>query len=249
MQSPNNKNLSAVIAAAGKGTRSKLSYPKCLFTIKNKTILGRILEAIPEDVKSTNIIVSNDGYPLIESYLKSIKKEEVNLVIQEKQLGMGNAILQLDNIRDILEENILLLWGDLPFISSDSIENLMLHHFNDNNDFSFLTLKSNNTYTIVERDNFNNVKKVVETKECLEAQIPINACERDIGVFIFKRDLVFEYLKKDFFNKFGQQSGEHGFLYVIEHLVNHGYRVSGLETTKAIEGVSFNSIDDIEEFL
>jgi len=249
MQVSNNKNVSAVIAAAGKGTRSKLNFPKCLFKIEDKEILGRILDALPSNLHSKNIIVSNDGYKPIASYISTLQNKDINLIIQENQLGMGNAILQLNDIKLTLAHHILLMWGDLPFISDESIENLLSYHFNNNNDFSFLTLMSKNVYTVVERDNLNNIQRVTESKELNDTKKIPSSGERDIGVFIFKRDIVLEYLQKDLDNKFGPKSGEHGFLYVIEHLVKDGFKVRGLETHNDIEGVSFNSLEDIKQFL
>jgi len=249
MQVSNNKNVSAVIAAAGKGTRSKLNFPKCLFKIEDREILGRILDALPNNLHSKNIIVSNDGYKPIASYINNLKVKDIHLIIQEKQLGMGNAILQLYDIQSTLANNILLMWGDLPFISGESIESLLSYHFNEKNDFSFLTLMSKNVYTLVERDNLGNIQRVIESKELNDLKkIPILG-ERDIGVFIFKRDIILEYLQRDLNNKFGPKSGEHGFLYVIEHLVNDGYKVGGIETHNEIEGVSFNALEDIKKFL
>jgi len=249
MQVLNNKNVSAVIAAAGKGTRSKLNFPKCLFKIENKEILGRILDVLPSNLHSKDIIVSNEGYKPISSYISNLQNKDINLIIQENQLGMGNAILQLHDIKSRLAHNILLMWGDLPFISGKSIENLISYHFKEDNDFSFLTLMSKNVYTVVERDNQNNIQRVIESKELNDLKKIPSSGERDIGVFIFKRDIVLEYLQKDLNNKLGPKSGEHGFLYVIEHLVKDGFKVRGLETYNDLEGISFNSLEDIKQFL
>lgn len=243
-----NQKISVAIAAAGKGTRSNLPYPKCLYKVKDREILGRILDVLPKNIHSLNIIVSDQGYDPIASYLNNINFKSFNLIPQRVQLGMGNAILQLRQAKSIAED-ILLLWGDLPFISSKSIENLINHHFNEDNDFSFLTLKTTSCYTIVERDDLQKIRRVIETRELKPSKSFLSSGERDIGVFLFKKEIILDYLARDLANKFGLKSGEHGFLYVIEHLVNDGFRVSGLETKNKIEGVSFNSLEDIKEFL
>ena len=242
----NSKKISVVIAAAGKGSRSGLNYPKCLFEIENKPIIIRLLQTLVNWDAKPNIIVSNSGLSLIEKKLLQYNFD-VNFILQKNPLGMGNALLGLGNVRDQLSENILLAWGDLPFISHDTVSELVEHYFFESSDFSLVTSYSINPYTIVMRDNLNNIQQVLETRES-KASIPDSSSERDIGIFIFKRDLVLNFLERPAYNKFGSNSGEHGFLYILEHLVKEGFKVTSTETIQNIETISFNSPEDLEGY-
>ena len=152
---------------------------------------------------------------------------------------MGDALLELKRSSQHLEENILLTWGDLPFISDETLQELVKHFFEENSDFSLVTANTQNPYTVVLRDATQKIYKILETREMNEA-VPHTSSERDIGVFLFKKDLILNFLEKPLDGKFGSISGEHGFLYIIQHLATQGFKVTSIETRKLIEAVSFN---------
>ena len=102
--------ITVVIAAAGKGTRTGLGYPKCLFKISNKSILSRIINLLSTIDSNPTIIVSPDGYEDIYSEAKKYSKNP-KLLIQNNPNGMGDAVLQLEKVSKSLSDNILLIWG------------------------------------------------------------------------------------------------------------------------------------------
>jgi hypothetical protein len=100
-----------------------------------------------------------------------------------------------------------------------------------------------NPYTIVLRDDMGEVTGVLETREA--GLTPPAKGERDIGAFIFRKDLVFDTLRQELPGKRGRGTGEHGFLYTIGHLARKGCRVAALPIAKDIETVSLNSLRDL----
>ena len=241
-QNLNNHGLvSFVIAAAGKGSRANLPYPKCLFKVDNKEILLRILDAFPENSDIT-LITSPSGNEMIQDCIKK-NKHKARFIIQENPTGMGDAVLQLKKANKMLKDHILLTWGDLPFLSKQSIEELIDHYFFSKSDFSFITNRSELAYTIVKRDSENKVIEIIETRES-NTKI-LHEGERDIGVFIFKKSLIFDYLSKNLPGKIGKNTGEHGFLYIVKHLIKGGYTINTIQTINDKEAVSFNSLEDL----
>ena len=109
-------NISVLVAAAGRGSRANLPYPKTLFLIHGKPILVRIFEVMsPYDVKPT-VVVSSHGVFLIDQCLTEFGLN-AHLVVQEKALGMGDAVLCFKQSPACSSaEHILLIWGDIPFI-------------------------------------------------------------------------------------------------------------------------------------
>jgi len=97
----------------------------------------------------------------------------------------------------------------------------------------------------VSRDTFGNIISVIETREIKDKSNKIKAGERDIGIFLFKKDLILKYLSLDLENSIGAVTQEHGFLYLIEHLVNDNFKVGSIETNNTQESISFNSLQDI----
>ncbi len=238
------KNTRVLIPAAGKGTRAKLSYPKTLYKVKGKPILLRIFELIKPIDSCPTIIVSPEGEDHIYDFLKQYQLKAY-IVVQEDAKGMGNAVLQYQNSPAYKEtENLLLLWGDIPFIESKTLLKMIYEHNKNKNIFTFVTKMVDSAYTLVIRDSFGEIVDVKETRE--EGEKPIRG-ERDIGLFIFNKSRVFTLLKKNLSNKYGKRSGEHGFLYIIKHLIKEGCKVQGLPIASNKEILSLNRVSDLCE--
>jgi len=240
--------LRALVAAAGRGTRSGLPYPKTLFPIQGIPILIRIARLLqPYDARPT-VIVSPEGKDLVARCLDDYAMA-AELVTQPEPQGMGNAVLRHKESPAFNEaEHILLIWGDIPFIQPKTVEELVTSHLEQLNDFTLVTKRVDKAYTIVSRDLSGDVTGVHETRE-LELPAPPSEGERDIGLFIFRKQPVFTALQENLSGKFGRVTGEHGFLYVIEHLVKKGYRVAALPVATELDLVSLNSLADIREYL
>jgi bifunctional UDP-N-acetylglucosamine pyrophosphorylase/glucosamine-1-phosphate N-acetyltransferase len=236
-------NTRVLIVAAGKGTRSGLTYPKTLFPVQGIPILIRLIKLFSPYDRSPAVIVSKDGLNLVKKCLQRYSLS-AELIVQDEQKGMGDAILYFKQ-PDV--KHVILAWGDIPFIQTDTVSNLVQYYFDHNSDFSFVTKDVNSAYTVVVRDKEDNVSKVLETREsgftCPQGG------ERDIGLFLFKKDIVFNALRKDLTEKWGSHTGEHGFLYIIEYLVLCGYKVDALKIATELDTVSFNSMNDISLYL
>ena len=238
-----NNKIGVLIAAAGKGSRAKLSYPKTLYKINGKEILLSILEITSEYDQKPTIIVSPKGQIDINNFLLEYSKN-CNLVIQKAAKGMGDAVLQFKKSPSFkLTENVLLIWGDIPFIKKITIKKMVERHLKNKNTFTFVTAKTEKAYTRVNRDQNEQIIEILETRE---ENLPIENGERDIGLFIFKKKEVFDLLELNLPKKFSSKTKEHGFLYLVAHLVKYGHKVEGLEIAKDKELVSLNKISDLE---
>ena len=116
-------------------------------------------------------------------------------------------------------------------------------HFEKDNTFTFVTAKTNTAYTRVNRDQNNKIIEVLETRE---ENLPVKKGERDIGLFIFKKKEIFDLLELNLSKKYSSKTKEHGFLYLVSHLVKNGYKVEGLEIAKSKELISLNKISDLD---
>ncbi len=239
-------NIRVLIAAAGLGKRSGLSYPKTLFPIKGQPILLRIIELLTPYDSEPTVIVSPDGVRLIRDALCQVGIN-AHIVIQPEPLGMGDAVLQFEHSPAHPGcDHILLVWGDIPFIQPETVKVLVDRHINDGNDFTFATRIVESAYTVVSRDSKGNVSGVLETRE---QGALIQKGERDIGLFIFKSSIVMDALRKELPGKWGVSTGEHGFLYIIAHLASTGYKVEALSIASDLDIVSLNSLQDIDAYL
>ncbi len=239
--------ISVLIAAAGLGSRAGLPYPKTLFPIKGKPILVRLAELLaPYDAEPT-VIVSEGGKEQIKQCLLK-NNIQAQLVIQSIPRGMGDAVLCIDNSEEFANsEHVLLVWGDIPFIKQETVETMINHHLEQDSDFTFASRVVDEAYTLVVRDKSGNVTHLIETRE--EGVTDLGPGERDMGLFIFRKSLTLQALREELPNKWGKSTGEHGFLYIIEHLVSKGLQVEALPIAQKIELVSFNNIEDVSPYL
>lgn len=235
-------DINVLIAAAGKGTRAKLPYPKTLYKINGEEILLKILNTTEEFDSNPTIITSPKGKKQIQNFLIDSSRK-TNLLIQDKARGMGDAVLQFEKYQGFkFVKNILLIWGDVPFIRKETIKKMVNTHFENNNVFTFVTADTETAYTRVIRNEKNKILDVIETKE---ESLPIEYGERDIGLFIFKKNEIFNLLKMELKKKYSLKTKEHGFLYLIHHLVEKGLKVEALKIADKKELISLNKITDL----
>ncbi|MEQ1594205.1 MAG: NTP transferase domain-containing protein [Casimicrobium sp.] len=239
--------LRVLVAAAGRGTRAGLPYPKTLFPIQGKAILIRIAELMaPYDAQMT-IIVSPEGEAQIRRALADAGLV-AHLVVQPAPSGMGDAVLQFEQSPAFdSAEHVLLVWGDIPFIQPSTVEAVVNAHLAHGNDFTFATRMVDSAYTLVARDVNGVVAGVVESRE-LGIKDP-KAGEREIGLFAYRPKIVHEALRAEHADKLGKTTGEHGFLYVIGHLASAGRKVEALPVATELDLVSLNSLADVADFV
>ena len=102
---------------------------------------------------------------------------------------MGNAIIQFNRSKYFDNcQNVILVWGDIPFIDQKTISLTIKSHLKNNNDFTFPTYVSQNPYTKVIRNKNGQVIEVIESRE-YDYEKKLN----------MKEKLVFLYLKKKLF--------------------------------------------------
>jgi len=240
-------SIRVMVAAAGRGTRAGLPYPKTLFPLQGKTILQRILELLEPYDKQPTVIVSRDGEALIRDSLNA-SGLSAYLVVQPEQRGMGDAVLLFDSSpASAATEHLILVWGDIPFIQPATVSAMVDAHFEHGNDFTFATRLVDSAYTVVSRDHEGKLIGVVETRES-GITIPQSG-EREIGLFIFRAPTVMRSLRANLSGKFGRSTGEHGFLYIIAHLVSAGLQVEAIPIATDLDIVSLNSMNDIDAYL
>jgi bifunctional N-acetylglucosamine-1-phosphate-uridyltransferase/glucosamine-1-phosphate-acetyltransferase GlmU-like protein len=165
------------------------------------------------------------------------------LVEQTSPTGMGDAVLCFEKARAPHQSaQLLTVWGDIPMLQQATVEKLVSRHLSERNDFTFATRIADDAYTIVDRDSLGRVVEVKETRE-----LGIVSCrgEREIGLFLFRVEPVFKLLRRRLSGSSGKRSGEHGFLYVVKHLIERGYKVEGLPIATELDSISLNYVSDV----
>jgi bifunctional UDP-N-acetylglucosamine pyrophosphorylase/glucosamine-1-phosphate N-acetyltransferase len=169
--------FSAVVLAAGKGTRMYSNKPKVLHTLAGKPMVKHVIDTC-EGLGSQNIhLVYGHGGELMKS---ALEQETVNWVLQADQLGTGHAVDQASpHLAD--DEKVLVLYGDVPLISEQTIENLL--DAQPTGGIALLTVVLDNPmgYGRIVRKN-GPVVAIVEQKDATEEQKLIK--EINTGVMV-----------------------------------------------------------------
>jgi bifunctional UDP-N-acetylglucosamine pyrophosphorylase/glucosamine-1-phosphate N-acetyltransferase len=235
--------MRALIAAAGTGSRAGLPYPKTLHPVLGKPILVRLIDTLRAVDPAPTVIVSPSGRAEVESCLAEYGLA-ASLIEQPAPTGMGDAVLRFRDAPAFeAADHVLLVWGDIPLLEPATVEALVAAHLANGNDFTFATRFVERAYTIVERDADGQVTALVETRE---AGLDPARGERDIGLFVFRRDPVFALLDRKLPGATGRATGEHGFLYLVRHLAARGFRIEALPVATERDLISLNRLADLD---
>ncbi|MGZ3451244.1 MAG: bifunctional UDP-N-acetylglucosamine diphosphorylase/glucosamine-1-phosphate N-acetyltransferase GlmU, partial [Polyangiales bacterium] len=121
-------NVTALILAAGKGTRMKSALPKVLHSIAGRPMIHYPVRAALDAGARRVVVVVGHGREKVEPYLKSAFRDLVETVVQEEQKGTGHAVqialpaLARGGAKDDL---VLITTGDAPLLRSDALAALV----------------------------------------------------------------------------------------------------------------------------
>ena len=157
------ENKKAVILAAGKGTRMKSDLPKVVHRIAGKCLVDYVIEAA-RDAGATDIcLVVGYKHEVVE---QEISHKDVSFTFQPEQLGTGHAVMTAENV--LPEEGlILVLCGDTPLITGETLKEFTEFHKKENNSISVLTAVLENPYGYgrIVKDSQGGLLKIVEEKD------------------------------------------------------------------------------------
>lgn len=159
--------------AGGLGKRMESDLPKVLHKVLNYPMIVHVIKTALQLSPDKIFIIVGKYKGIIDEYIeKYLSKEEyskIDYVIQEEALGTGHAIFcSLNTISKYIEDRVIILSGDVPLISLDTLTNLI----DDNQDKMLITELDNPTACgrIIFNDDKTCVSEIIEEKECTEEQ-------------------------------------------------------------------------------
>lgn len=180
---------SAIILAAGKGTRMKSSLNKVMHPVMNKPMIGHIVASLRKsDVNRIVVVVGHDAES-VKEYLN----DEVEYVVQEPQLGTGHAVMQAKVLENIEGETIVVC-GDGPLIQPETIRAAFRANVGQVCTVLTANLSDGERYGRILRNAQGDVERIIEAKDCNEEQLAIK--EINTGIFCFDNKRLFEGLKE-----------------------------------------------------
>src|SRR3546814_55804 len=113
--------LAAVVLAAGKGTRMKSGRHKVLHPIAGRPMIEHMLASLAELAPERTVVVVGDLRDQLEKQLAG----RAEFAVQEPQLGTGHAVQQAEAALAGFEGDVIVLYGDVPFVSARTMRALV----------------------------------------------------------------------------------------------------------------------------
>ncbi len=187
------KNISALILAAGLGTRMKSSRAKVLHEVLFKPMLLHVLNTIRSlDLAHTYVIVGHQR----EKVAELVSPYNATCVTQDEQLGTGHAVLCAEDALGGAVGTVLILSGDVPLVQAESLRAMLAAHAEIMPALTLMTATLDNpaNYGRIVRDNKGRLLEIVEEKDADEAQKAIH--EVNAGIYCADTAFLFKALRK-----------------------------------------------------
>ena len=181
----------AVVLAAGKGTRMKSDLPKVLHKVAGISMLEHVFRSVSAIDPEKTVTVIGHKAELVEQVLAG----QTEFVRQTEQLGTGHAVMMAEPVLENLTGQTLVIAGDTPLITGESLKNLIDFHINHKNVATILTAEADNPfgYGRIVRNQHGEVIKIVEQKDASDFEQQIK--EINTGTYVFDNARLFEALK------------------------------------------------------
>ncbi|MGF7184167.1 bifunctional UDP-N-acetylglucosamine pyrophosphorylase/glucosamine-1-phosphate N-acetyltransferase [Desulfitispora alkaliphila] len=225
--------VSAVILAAGKGTRMNSKLAKVLHKLNGKTMVQYVIDACSgAGVEQVVLVVGHQ-----RDAVKSELGESVDYAVQEQQLGTGHAVMEAAPQLKSSNGTVLVLCGDTPLLTEASLSKLIKSHQESGSKATVLTCDFENPtgYGRVIRNAQGQVSKIVEEKDASDQEKKVT--EINSGTYCFNQEMLNYALNKI---TPANAQGEYYLPDVIEVLVSKGDFVSAvkLENVEEIMGIN-----------
>ncbi|OQX85411.1 MAG: UDP-N-acetylglucosamine pyrophosphorylase [Candidatus Latescibacteria bacterium 4484_7] len=236
-----NKDVAAIILAAGEGTRMKSNIAKVLHKVCGKTMIRRVVETVSKIEPSRFVVVVGHQ---AESVKAELEGEPVEFAVQARRLGTAHAVLSTGPILKGFDGVIIVLNGDTPLLRAETLSGLIDHHVEQDAVVTVLTavLDDPTGYGRIVRDTNGSLMKIIEEKDASEDEKKIS--EINSGIFCFDGGEMFEALRK--VDRKNAQ-GEYYLTDVVGILKGEGKMVSAFRSDQKDEILGINTLDQLRE--
>jgi bifunctional UDP-N-acetylglucosamine pyrophosphorylase/glucosamine-1-phosphate N-acetyltransferase len=195
--SATNEEFAAIVLAAGKSTRMRSKLPKALHPVCGKPILAHILDALAgAGVNRRVVIVGHEGDTVRKTLDARYGPDALLYAEQTVQKGTGHATQMAEPVLAAHQGIVLVLPGDTPLLSSDSLQRLLETHIAKRASATLLTAvlpHDAGAYGRVLRDADDLVTGIVEARDATPAQLAVR--EINTSVYAFSAPSLFRALR------------------------------------------------------
>ena len=212
--------FTSVILAAGMGTRMKSKMPKVLHKVCGKPLSKWVIDA--SKAAGADKVCAVVGHKA--ETVKEVLGDVCEFALQSEQKGTGHAVMQAIDVIKNSKGEVVILNGDTPLITAETINKAIEYHKNNGNQATVITaiLDDATGYGRIVRDNDGSVLKIVEQKDASEEEKKIN--EVNSGMYVFDAQSLVYALDKITPNN---AQGEYYLTDTLEILLSAGKKIGG----------------------
>jgi len=212
--------FTSVILAAGMGTRMKSKMPKVLHKVCGKPLSKWVIDA--SKAAGADKVCAVVGHKA--ETVKEVLGDVCEFALQAEQKGTGHAVMQAIDVIKNSKGEVVILNGDTPLITAETINKAIEYHKNNGNQATVITaiLDDATGYGRIVRDNDGSVLKIVEQKDASEEEKKIN--EVNSGMYVFDAQALVYALDKITPNN---AQGEYYLTDTLEILLSAGKKIGG----------------------
>src|SRR5690606_37396546 len=181
--------LHVVILAAGKGTRMKSSLPKVAHLLAGRPVIDHVVRAGSALAPTTTTVVVGHGADEVRRALGNWP--DAQFVVQSPQLGTGHALLQAESVLAGRKGTVLLLYGDVPLLTTTTLQRLLEHHRGSRAALTVLTTELDDPYGYgrIVREK-GRIARIVEERDASSEERAIH--EINSGIYAIEVEGLFE---------------------------------------------------------
>ena len=189
-------DLHIVVLAAGKGTRMKSARPKVLHRVAGRPLIHHVLAtARALKPRSTVVVLGHEAEALRRAL---VGQSDFTCVVQEPQLGTAHALLTAEAALEGARGTLVLLSGDVPLLSADTLKALVDRHTSTEAAATVITAVVGDPSgygRIVRTDpsSGGQIARIVEEKDASPAEREIR--EINSGIYAFALEGLFDAVR------------------------------------------------------
>ena len=226
--------VTAVLLAAGQGTRMKSSLPKVLHPLCGKPMLWHVLEALKSAATEKPVVVIGHGADAVKKYLG----DSADCVLQEPQLGTGHAAMQAEALLRDKTDYVIVTYADMPLLRGETFKRLVETQRLNPGPFSLLTVTADDPrgFGRIVRKADGTVAAIVEEYVATPEQQQIK--ELNVGAYCFKADWFWDALQRIEKNP---KKGEYYLTDIVEIAVKDNLPVQAVLHDDFMETIGINT--------
>ena len=181
-------SLTAIVLAAGEGTRMKSRHPKVAHKLLDHSLVWWPVHAAREAGADRIIVVVGNHADEVKAVFDG--DTDVEFVEQTERLGTGHAMMCVRDALGDFQGPTVVLYGDTPLMRAETIGNLVEHTKAGHYACTVLTMSPADPtgYGRIKRDAEGNVLAIIEHKDCTpEEQATLTECNSGIYCFCGRR--------------------------------------------------------------